>query len=176
MTPRQFANWSSPAPMLTRRTVTGSRLSRWRAKTETAPSSNLFWPLAQKPETAKLGYINVSLTAIIMIAAVIILVDSIRRWLGGGRRKEPITQDTPLPSISAWLCDGARCWVSLAAPEGTLNNCYTWNEFWSLSVSMVQSGIVFCVDRQLTLSVLIPAFLNFIFSDCIHESHYICIK
>jgi len=63
--------------------------------------TDIFWPLVQKPETAKLGYINVSLTAIIMIAAVIILVDSIRRWLGGGRRKEPITQDTPLPSISA---------------------------------------------------------------------------
>ena len=55
---------------------------------------------AQKPETAVQGYINVSLTAIIMTAAVIILVDSIRQWLGAGRRKEPITHEAPLPSIS----------------------------------------------------------------------------
>src|ERR1700730_15762369 len=50
-----------------------------------------FWPLTQRPETAVQGYINVSLTAIIMTAAVIILADSIRHWLGGGRRAEPIT-------------------------------------------------------------------------------------
>jgi carbon starvation protein len=44
--------------------------------------TDIFWPLAQRPETATLGYVNVTLTAIIMLAAVIILVDSIRRWLG----------------------------------------------------------------------------------------------
>jgi hypothetical protein len=43
--------------------------------------TDIFWPLAQKPETAMQGYVNVSLTAIIMVAAVIILIDSIRRWL-----------------------------------------------------------------------------------------------
>ncbi len=48
--------------------------------------TDIFWPLAQKPETATLGYVNVFLTAIIMAAAVIILVDSIRRWLGLGKR------------------------------------------------------------------------------------------
>jgi len=48
--------------------------------------TDIFWPLAQKPETATLGYVNVSLTAIIMAAAIIILVDSIRRWLGIGKR------------------------------------------------------------------------------------------
>jgi len=43
---------------------------------------------SRKTETSMLGYINVSLTAIIMFAAVIILIDSIRRWLASanGRR------------------------------------------------------------------------------------------
>jgi carbon starvation protein len=52
--------------------------------------TDIFWPLSQKPETAMLGYINVSLTAIIMFAAVIILIDSIRRWLGFGKRPESL--------------------------------------------------------------------------------------
>jgi len=52
--------------------------------------TDIFWPLAQKPETATLGYVNVSLTAIIMVAAVIILVDSVCRWLGMGKRPESI--------------------------------------------------------------------------------------
>ena len=38
------------------------------------------------------GYINTSLTAIIMIAAVIILVDSIRRWLGFGKRPQSLVE------------------------------------------------------------------------------------
>ena len=63
--------------------------------------TDIFWPLTQKPETAVQGYINVSLTVIIMVAAVIILVDSIRRWLGGGRSKESLAYEEPLPSISA---------------------------------------------------------------------------
>jgi carbon starvation protein len=52
--------------------------------------TDIFWPLAQKPETATLGYVNVSLTAVIMTAAVIILIDSIRRWFGGGKRPDSI--------------------------------------------------------------------------------------
>ena len=52
--------------------------------------TDIFWPLSQKPETAMLGYINVSLTAIIMFAAVIILIDSIRRWLGFGKRPQSL--------------------------------------------------------------------------------------
>ena len=52
--------------------------------------TDIFWPLSQKPETATLGYVNVSLTAIIMFAAVIILVDSIRRWLGFGKRPQSL--------------------------------------------------------------------------------------
>src|SRR6266850_181918 len=49
---------------------------------------NIFWPLSQKPETATQGYINIALTTIIMVAAVVILIDSIRRWLGIGKRPE----------------------------------------------------------------------------------------
>jgi carbon starvation protein len=54
-----------------------------------------FWPLSQKPETATQGYINVALTAILMTAAVVVIIDSIRRWTGGRRRPEPAA-DTSL--------------------------------------------------------------------------------
>jgi carbon starvation protein len=53
--------------------------------------TDIFWPLAQKPETSLQGLINTSLTAIIMIAAVVIMLDSIRRWLGT-RSHPQITQ------------------------------------------------------------------------------------
>ena len=48
---------------------------------------DIFWPLTQRSETALQGYIDTSLTALIMTAAVIILIDSVRRWIGG--RKPP---------------------------------------------------------------------------------------
>ena len=51
--------------------------------------SDIFWPLAQKPETAVQGYINTSLTVIIMFAAIVIMFDSIRRWVGTRRKPEP---------------------------------------------------------------------------------------
>src|SRR6266480_4648511 len=51
--------------------------------------TDIFWPLTQRPETARLGYLNTALTALIMTAAVVILADSIRLWLNGGRRPEP---------------------------------------------------------------------------------------
>jgi carbon starvation protein len=44
---------------------------------------DIFWPLTQNPATATQGYINTSLTALIMMAAIVILADSIRRWTGG---------------------------------------------------------------------------------------------
>lgn len=53
--------------------------------------TDIFWPLAQKPETAIQGVINTSLTAIIMFAAVVIMIDSIRRWMGT-RSRPQITQ------------------------------------------------------------------------------------
>ena len=53
--------------------------------------TDIFWPLAQKPETSVQGLINTSLTAIIMFAAVVIMLDSIRRWLGT-RNHPQITQ------------------------------------------------------------------------------------
>ncbi len=52
--------------------------------------TDIFWPLSQKPETAAQGYINTFLTATIMVAAVIILADSVRRWFGLGKRPESI--------------------------------------------------------------------------------------
>ena len=46
---------------------------------------DIFWPQAQNPASATQGYINTSLTALIMTAAVIVLIDSIRKWIGGRR-------------------------------------------------------------------------------------------
>src|SRR5947207_298912 len=48
---------------------------------------DIFWPQAQNPLTATQGYINTSLTVLIMTAAVIVLLDSVRCWLSG--RKQP---------------------------------------------------------------------------------------
>ncbi|HVG39266.1 MAG TPA: carbon starvation CstA family protein, partial [Pyrinomonadaceae bacterium] len=42
-----------------------------------------FWPLSQNPETSTQGYINMILTALLMTAAVIIILDSVRRWAVG---------------------------------------------------------------------------------------------
>jgi carbon starvation protein len=51
--------------------------------------TDIFWPLTQKPETSVQGIVNTSLTAIIMVAAVVIMLDSIRRWMG---RQPQLTQ------------------------------------------------------------------------------------
>jgi carbon starvation protein len=48
---------------------------------------DIFWPQAQNSATSTQGYINTSLTVLIMTAAVIVLIDSARRWIGG--RKQP---------------------------------------------------------------------------------------
>jgi len=44
---------------------------------------DIFWPQSQNPATATQGYINTSLTVLIMTAAVIVLADSIRKWVSG---------------------------------------------------------------------------------------------
>jgi len=53
--------------------------------------TDIFWPLTKTPETALQGYINSSLTAIIMVAAVVILIDSIRGWLGLRKKPQPVS-------------------------------------------------------------------------------------
>jgi carbon starvation protein len=58
--------------------------------------TDIFWPLAQKQETATQGLINTSLTVIIMAAAVVIMIDSIRRWLRTGRHPQVTTIQEPL--------------------------------------------------------------------------------
>jgi carbon starvation protein CstA len=60
-----------------------------------------FWPLSQKPETATQGYINVALTAILMLAAIIVLIDSIRRWTRGTPRPETATGSSLLEAGTA---------------------------------------------------------------------------
>ena len=58
--------------------------------------TDIFWPLVQKPETNVQGLINTGLTAIIMFAAVIIMIDSIRRWLGTRNHPEITPIQEPL--------------------------------------------------------------------------------
>src|SRR4029079_1066624 len=60
---------------------------------------DIFWPQAQNPATSLQGYINTSLTALIMTAAVIVLVDSIRRWTGGRKRTE-LTGEAALAEVT----------------------------------------------------------------------------
>ncbi|MDT5269776.1 MAG: carbon starvation protein [Acidobacteriota bacterium] len=55
-----------------------------------------FWPLAQKPETAAQGYINTALTAVLMAASIIIIFDSVRRWIRG--RGAPV--ETAAPQVA----------------------------------------------------------------------------
>ena len=49
---------------------------------------DIFWPQTQNPATTTQGYINTSLTVLIMTAAVIVLIDSMRKWIGGRNRPE----------------------------------------------------------------------------------------
>jgi carbon starvation protein len=49
---------------------------------------DIFWPQTANPATTTQGYINTSLTVLIMTAAVIVLVDSIRKWTSGRKRTE----------------------------------------------------------------------------------------
>ncbi|HEU5238047.1 MAG TPA: carbon starvation CstA family protein, partial [Pyrinomonadaceae bacterium] len=56
---------------------------------------DIFWPQTQNPTTLTQGYINTSLTALIMTAAVIVLVDSVRKWIGGRKRPELVSESLP---------------------------------------------------------------------------------
>ncbi len=62
--------------------------------------TDIFWPLTQDPEKAVQGYINTFLTAIIMIASIVILADSIRRWFGFGKRPQSIVEFAEVGSAS----------------------------------------------------------------------------
>jgi carbon starvation protein len=84
-------SWTTIVPLTFVATTT--LVAGWKSITDN------FWPLSQKPETAAQGYINVALTAVLMIAAVVVLIDSIRRWTGGGKRPET-TADSTLAEAS----------------------------------------------------------------------------
>ncbi|HXM46615.1 MAG TPA: carbon starvation CstA family protein [Pyrinomonadaceae bacterium] len=56
---------------------------------------DIFWPQAQNPLTATQGYINTSLTVLIMTAAVIVLIDSVRKWISG-RKPTELAPDSAL--------------------------------------------------------------------------------
>ncbi len=53
---------------------------------------DIFWPQAQNPASSTQGYINTSLTALIMTAAVIVLIDSVRRWIGSRKHPQVIAE------------------------------------------------------------------------------------
>jgi carbon starvation protein len=52
---------------------------------------DIFWPQTANPATTLQGYINTTLTALIMTAAIIVLIDSVRKWVGGNKRTELTT-------------------------------------------------------------------------------------
>ena len=56
---------------------------------------DIFWPQTFNPATTMQGYINTSLTALIMLAAVIVLVDSVRKW-SGGKKGTALTPDAAI--------------------------------------------------------------------------------
>src|SRR4051812_34322751 len=49
---------------------------------------DIFWPQTANPATSVQGYINTTLTVLIMTAAIIVLIDSMRKWIGGRKRPE----------------------------------------------------------------------------------------
>jgi carbon starvation protein len=77
-------SWTTILPLSFVATTT--LVAGWKSITDN------FWPLAQKSETAAQGYVNTGLTAILMAASVIILVDSVRRWTRGRRGEQPTGQ------------------------------------------------------------------------------------
>ncbi len=56
---------------------------------------DIFWPQSQNPATSTQGYINTSLTALIMTAAVIVLIDSVWKWISGKKRRD-VTSEAAL--------------------------------------------------------------------------------
>jgi carbon starvation protein len=52
---------------------------------------DIFWPQTANPATTLQGYINTTLTVLIMTAAIIVLIDSVRKWVGGNKRNELTT-------------------------------------------------------------------------------------
>src|SRR2546421_11290637 len=63
--------------------------------------TDIFWPMAQKSETAVQGYINSTLTAVLMAASVIIIFDSARRWTRGHRAPVESATPTPMPTSAS---------------------------------------------------------------------------
>src|SRR5256714_809304 len=59
---------------------------------------DIFLPQTLNPATVTQGYINTSLTVLIMTAAVIVLIDSIRKWIGGRKRTE-LTGEAALAEV-----------------------------------------------------------------------------
>ena len=54
-----------------------------------------FLAMTKVPETATRGWTNAILTAILMIAVVVIVADSLRRWFGTRRGIRPGVEATP---------------------------------------------------------------------------------
>ena len=59
---------------------------------------DIFWPQTANPATSLQGYINTTLTVLIMTAAIIVLIDSVRKWIGG-RNRTQLTPDAALAEV-----------------------------------------------------------------------------
>jgi carbon starvation protein len=73
-------SWTTIVPLTFVATTT--LVAGWQSITDN------FWPLTQRTETATQGYINVFLTVVLMLAAIVVLIESLRRWFGGKRGPE----------------------------------------------------------------------------------------
>jgi carbon starvation protein len=82
--------WTTIVPLTFVATTT--MVAGWKSITDN------FWPLSQRPETAAQGYINTALTAVLMAASVVILIDSVRRWTRGRRAPVGTAEPTVAPS------------------------------------------------------------------------------
>jgi carbon starvation protein len=80
--------WTTIVPLVFVATTT--LVAGWMSITDN------FWPMSQRPETAAQGYINTALTAVLMAASVVILVDSVRRWTRGRRAPATGAAQTPV--------------------------------------------------------------------------------
>jgi len=59
---------------------------------------DIFWPMTHDTATATQGYVDAALTALLMLAAIIVMIDSVRAWINGGRQSE-MTPEAALAEV-----------------------------------------------------------------------------
>jgi carbon starvation protein len=56
-----------------------------------------FWPLLAEPTTLVQGTVNITLTTVMMICAVVVLVEAVRRWYRVIVKRESVAQSEMVP-------------------------------------------------------------------------------